>query len=68
MAVVDDGVGFDAQAAVGKGLGLLSMNERATTAGGTLRIHSRPGETRIEARVPAAPRESGAADVPQTAE
>jgi signal transduction histidine kinase len=53
--VVDDGVGFDVPAAWGKGLGLVSMSERLEAIGGTLQIHSKPGQgTRLEIRVPAA--------------
>ncbi|MGY4827110.1 sensor histidine kinase [Sphaerotilaceae bacterium SBD11-9] len=40
----DDGCGFDPQAPAGSALGLLSMRERAREIGGTLQIHSRPGE------------------------
>jgi len=54
LAVVDDGVGFDALRSWGEGLGLMSMRDRALTAGGTLRITSKPGETRVEVCVPAA--------------
>ncbi len=53
--IVDDGVGFDVAAAWGKGLGLISMRERLEAIGGTLQIHSRPGEgTRLEIEVPVA--------------
>jgi signal transduction histidine kinase len=52
LAVADDGVGFNTAESGGKGLGLLSMKERATAARGTLRISSRPGETRVEVRIP----------------
>jgi signal transduction histidine kinase len=55
LSVVDDGVGFDPEKSVGKGLGFTSMRERAMTVGGVLGIVSQPGETRIEVRVPAAP-------------
>ena len=58
MTVTDDGVGFAPARASGKGLGLISMRDRATTAGGSISITSRPGETRLEARVPAEPRTS----------
>jgi signal transduction histidine kinase len=50
---VDDGNGFDVRAAEGKGLGLISMNERVDSIGGTLRILSSPGTgTCIEVKVP----------------
>jgi PAS domain S-box-containing protein len=49
LLIVDDGVGFDleeatARASQGASLGLLSLSERATLAGGSTRIQSRPGE------------------------
>ena len=49
LVVHDDGVGFDIaaarrRAASGASLGLLSMEERATLAGGTLDITSKPGD------------------------
>jgi signal transduction histidine kinase len=45
MTVSDDGVGFDADAAVvrSRRLGLTSMEERAAAIGGELRIESEPG-------------------------
>jgi signal transduction histidine kinase len=43
LTVSDDGVGFDVEAAWGKGLGLISISERIEAAGGTLDIHSTPG-------------------------
>jgi signal transduction histidine kinase len=47
-------VGFDVEAAWGKGLGLVSMGERLEAVGGTFEIHSKPGAgTRLEVRVPA---------------
>jgi len=56
LAVVDDGVGFDADAVPVKGLGLISMRERLEPLGGTLEIHSRPGTgTRLNVFVPAPP-------------
>ena len=63
VTIADDGVGFDVGAALGKGLGLVSMSERIEALNGTFEIHSRPGAgTRLvftlplaaEARVPAA--------------
>jgi signal transduction histidine kinase/ABC-type uncharacterized transport system substrate-binding protein len=56
LAIVDDGVGFDADAVPAKGLGLISMRERLEPLGGTLEIHSRPGTgTRLNVFVPAPP-------------
>ena len=53
VSVEDDGRGFDVDAALsGESLGLFEMRERASSAGGTLLIDSRPGEgTRILATV-----------------
>jgi signal transduction histidine kinase len=47
-------MGFSVDAAkVSRGIGLVSMHERANLVGGTLSIVSAPGRgTRIEARVP----------------
>lgn len=51
LNIVDDGVGFDVDAAWGHGLGLVSMRERLDAIGGTLEIHSRPGAgTRLDIR------------------
>jgi signal transduction histidine kinase len=56
--VRDDGVGFDVasvreQAVRGASLGLLSMEERATLAGGGLQYHASPGEgTEVHAWFP----------------
>lgn len=56
LTVADDGVGFDVEAAWGKGLGLASMGERLEAIGGKLDIHSNPGAgTRLEIRVPITP-------------
>ena len=54
LVVEDGGTGFNVDAAkVSRGIGLVSMNERANLVGGTLSIVSAPGRgTRIEARVP----------------
>lgn len=53
VSVEDDGLGFDVDAALsGESLGLFEMRERASSAGGTLLIDSRPGGgTRILATV-----------------
>jgi signal transduction histidine kinase len=54
LAVRDSGVGFDPAAAMlGKGLGLVSMQERMRLVHGELVIDSIPGGgTRVSARVP----------------
>lgn len=52
LSVLDDGQGFCPEQVTGPGLGLTSMRERVKAVGGTLTITSRPGETRVEARVP----------------
>ena len=52
LSVTDDGVGFDPAQSSGKGLGFISMIERARTVGGQFAAASRQGETRIEVRVP----------------
>jgi signal transduction histidine kinase len=61
MILSDDGVGFDvdamrARAAAGKSMGMISMVERATLAGGTLHIASTPSlGTTLTLDVPLAP-------------
>ena len=55
LTIVDDGRGFDVASSLtrGKGLGLVSISERAKLAGGTVRITSEPGEgTRVHVRIP----------------
>ncbi len=55
LTVQDDGIGFDPQAVLAKraGMGLRNMCQRARILGGTLQIHSRPGEgARLELRIP----------------
>jgi signal transduction histidine kinase len=53
LTIADDGVGFDVDAAWGKGLGLISMGERVEAIGGRLEIRSRPETgTRLDVRVP----------------
>jgi len=55
LNIIDDGTGFDVESAAGKGLGLLSMHERAESVGGTLKIVSRKNAgTRVQASVPLA--------------
>ena len=53
LTIVDNGVGFDVDAAGGKGVGLVSMVERLEAIGGSLDICSSPGAgTRLTATVP----------------
>jgi signal transduction histidine kinase len=55
LGVSDDGAGFDPETARARSgrLGLVSMQERAESVGGTLTISSRPGEgTRVAVEVP----------------
>lgn len=55
VLVEDNGVGFDpAQTSrMGRRVGILGMEERASLIGGRLRIHSQPGQgTRVELTVP----------------
>ena len=54
LSVSDSGVGFDPSAALlGKGLGLVSMQERLRLVNGELTVHSAPDVgTAIQARVP----------------
>ena len=40
LTIVDDGVGFDVDAVWGRGLGLISMQERVEAIGGTFEIRS----------------------------
>jgi PAS domain S-box-containing protein len=59
LTIRDDGSGFDAPAALtsaarGESVGLVSMQERTSLAGGSIAIHSTPGTgTEIRARFPA---------------
>ena len=53
LTIADDGVGFDVNAAWGKGLGLLSMAERLESVDGSVEIQSLPGAgTRVDVTVP----------------
>jgi two-component system CheB/CheR fusion protein len=53
VAIRDDGHGFDLDRVKGKGLGLISMEERVRHLGGTFAISPKPGDgTRIEIRIP----------------
>jgi signal transduction histidine kinase len=56
MSIADNGVGFEMQEVTGKGLGFISMKERAAGAGGRLALISRPGETKLEVLIPTKPR------------
>ncbi|NUQ89948.1 MAG: diguanylate cyclase, partial [Glycomyces artemisiae] len=44
ITITDDGLGFDADEAATRGLGLLSMRERAKALGGDLHLATAPGE------------------------
>jgi signal transduction histidine kinase len=62
LTIVDDGSGFDVNTAWGKGLGLISMQERVEAIGGTFSIHSTMGGgTRLEVAVSPQPRENSEA-------
>jgi two-component system CheB/CheR fusion protein len=53
VAIKDDGHGFDLDHVKGKGLGLISMEERVRHLGGIFSISPKPGDgTRIEIRIP----------------
>ena len=53
MSIQDFGRGFDVGQAAGTGLGLMSMTERARSAGGMLSVASHPGGgTRVHLRLP----------------
>jgi len=58
LSVTDNGSGFSPDEAVGVGLGLNSMSERAQAIGGQLQIASRKGRTcvRVRVRTPLVPR------------
>lgn len=59
VRVTDEGRGFD-PGARSEGFGLIGMHERVALAGGTLDLHSAPGEgTTITAVLPARHREEG---------
>jgi signal transduction histidine kinase len=48
LTVADDGIGFDADSQISRGLGLLTMRERAEFMGGRFTLTSKPGHgTRI---------------------
>jgi len=53
LSVEDDGQGFEVQARMSKGIGLLGMRERLGLLGGQLEIESQPGQgARLTAYVP----------------
>ena len=53
LTVEDHGSGFLAEEVDGKGLGLVSMRERARLIGGACSVHSAPGEgTKVAVRLP----------------
>jgi signal transduction histidine kinase len=53
LTIADDGVGFDLNRAWGRGLGLISMEERLEPFGASLAIRSAPGAgTRLAINVP----------------
>src|SRR5579871_313681 len=53
LAIRDDGHGFDLEKAKGKGLGLISIEERVRHLGGTFSISAKPGDgTQIKIRIP----------------
>ena len=54
LSVMDNGVGFDKQAAVNKKtLGILGMKERSSMIGGTYDIISKPGKgTKVVVTIP----------------
>ena len=51
LTIEDDGVGFDVEAEWGKGLGLVSMQERLEVVGGSLDVRSGAGGTRLAINV-----------------
>lgn len=52
LEVRDDGRGFDVDGATREGAGLLGMRDRAVLVGGTLRVDSDRGGTRVRLEVP----------------
>ena len=65
LIVADDGKGFEIARSLerGKGLGLVSINERARLAGGTVSLESDPGKgTRVRVLIPASALVRGDAD------
>ena len=55
LTVEDDGIGFDPGTGFGRGLGLMTINERVVGVGGTLNVVSRLGSgTHLSVSVPLA--------------
>lgn len=55
LSIADEGPGFDVERARGKGLGLVSIEERVRSCQGTVRISSEPGRgSTLEAVIPIA--------------
>ena len=53
LSVQDDGCGLSTAPVNGRGLGMIGMRARASSAGGSVKVRSRPGEgVLIEVRVP----------------
>jgi signal transduction histidine kinase len=53
LQVIDRGAGFDPDTARGRGLGLVSIEERVRLLHGSLVLRARPGEgTEVKARIP----------------
>ena len=53
LTITDDGTGFDVDAVLHKGLGLINMRERVESVGGALEIHATPAAgTRLTVTVP----------------
>jgi signal transduction histidine kinase len=51
--VSDDGAGFDAGGAKGKGAGFVNMGDRVGAMGGTVQVNSAPGQgTALAGRIP----------------
>jgi two-component system CheB/CheR fusion protein len=66
LTVRDLGEGFDIGEVRGRGLGLISMEERARWVGGSLQIDSTPGEgTSVEAEVPLYEQPAGISGLPR---
>lgn len=54
LRIIDDGIGFNADMALGQGSGLANMRRRAQALGGALHIDSAPGKgTSVEVKIPA---------------
>jgi two-component system, NarL family, sensor histidine kinase LiaS len=61
LTIHDNGRGFNPELSAGEGLGLRSMRERMESLGGSLKIVSGEGGTRIEACIPAGAQATSAA-------